>query len=82
MTRHSKHKTKTIENERRAVNNKKSMVQGELDKLTAVDVHKNFKLHNCFGSINVIELFKTYMYESVVPALNEFFELRMKMNEN
>lgn len=81
MTRFSKNKNKNIEAEKRGVSLKKSLQGVEIEKLTTVDINKNFKLHNCFGSVPIMDLYAKYIYESMIPCLTEFFELRLKMNE-
>jgi hypothetical protein len=73
---------KTIDDERRGVSLKKSLLQNEMEKITTVDVSKNFKLRNCFGSYSIAELLEKYVFETLIPVSSAFFELRLKIDDS
>jgi len=52
-----------------------------LDGFNGVDISRNFYIRDCFGAQPVIKILENYIFMQVIPNLNKFFELRLKMNE-
>ena len=45
-----------------------------------VDISINFKLMTCFGSNSILKHFEDYIFGTVIPSLEHFFELRLNYN--
>ena len=58
----------------------KSIGDRQIEKLMTVDISKNFKMHSCFGSTPIIEYLEQYVYSSMVPVIDSFFEMRLKID--
>lgn len=56
-------------------------MNGGLDPSGAVDVSRNFYVRDCFGSQPIVKLLENYIFMQVIPNLNKFFELRLRMND-
>lgn len=50
----------------------------DLEKIQ-VDINKNFNMSTAFGSIPIVELMEAYIFETVFPAVANFFELRLQI---
>ena len=49
---------------------------GDLEGIV-VDINKNFNLLGAFGSIPIVVVMEQYIYETVFPALTNFFDLKL-----
>ena len=46
-----------------------------------IDVNKQFNIRDCFGSFPVSFIIEQYIFLYVVPCMNKFFEMRLKLND-
>jgi len=60
---------------------KKTLMNGGFDVAGGVDISRNFYVRDCFGSQPIVKILENYIFISVIPNLNKFFELRLRMNE-
>ena len=51
------------------------------DAMNVVDASRNFSIRDCFGSVPIQQILENYIFNQVVPNLNKFFELRLRLNE-
>lgn len=62
-----------------AAGKKKTVMNGGLD--SQVDVSRNFNIRDCFGTLPVMRTMENYIFNQVIPNMNKFLELRLRMNE-
>jgi hypothetical protein len=60
---------------------KRTVMNGGFDVAGGVDISRNFYVRDCFGSQPIIKILENYIFMQVIPNLNKFFELRLRMNE-
>lgn len=65
----------------KSMKDRKTVLNTGLEALQSVDVSRNFNLRDCFSSKPIGVILENYIYNMVVPTLQKFFELRIKMNE-
>jgi hypothetical protein len=56
-------------------------MNGGLDPSAGVDVARNFFVRDCFGTQPIVKLLENYIFMQVIPNMNKFFELRLRMND-
>ena len=57
-------------------------IRGESDAFGEVDVSRKFLMRDCFSAEPITKLLEQYIFLQVIPSLNKFFELRLRLNEN
>lgn len=60
---------------------KRTVMNGGLDPMGGVDISRNFNVRDCFHSQPIMKIMESYIFNQVVPNLNKFFELRLRMND-
>jgi hypothetical protein len=56
-------------------------MNGGLDPNAGVDVSRNFNVRNCFSSRPIMNIMEGYIFNMIIPNMNKFFELRLRMND-
>ena len=56
-------------------------MRDESEAFGEVDVSRNFIMRDCFGAEPITKLLEQYVFLQVIPSLNKFFELRLRLNE-
>lgn len=68
-------------NKNQAPKERRTVLNGGLDGLGGVDVSRQFNVRDCFSSHPISEILENYIFNTVMPNLNKFFELRLRLNE-
>lgn len=65
----------------KAVPDKRTVMNGGLDPMGGVDISRNFNVRDCFHTQPIMKIMENYIFKQVIPNMNKFFELRMRMND-
>ena len=60
---------------------KRTVMNGGLGNLGEVDLSRNFYIRDCFQSQPIMKIMENYTFTQVIPAMNKFCEMRLKMND-
>jgi hypothetical protein len=60
---------------------KRTVANGGLGSMGEVDLSRNFWIRDCFQAQPVMKIMENYTFMQVIPNINKFCELRLKMND-
>jgi len=60
---------------------KRTVMNGGLGAMGEVDLTRNFNIRDCFQTQPMLKIMENYAFMQVIPNINKFCELRLKMND-